>query len=354
MKKIFTLNLCILLLLLISCSDNSDNGVSDPIDPNASWLIPQSEVFDGGPGKDGIPSIDNPQFTNVPSVDFMDDDELIVTILQGTVSRAYPHKILDWHEIVNDEMGNALIALNYCPLTGTGMAWDRQIDGQETTFGVSGLLYNSNIIPYDRSSDSNWSQMENLCVNGERKGATPEYYTTVEMPYGLFKELYPDGWVMNLETGFERNYATYPYGSYRTNSQLIFPVNNSDDRFSLKKRVLGVITDSETKAYTFESFSGDAIQVVEDMVGLEEIVVVGSEGLNFMTAFNRTFNGNTLSFTPLQNQYPAVMIDNEGTSWDALGVGIEGPNRGLRLTPPINYIGYWFAWAAFNPDILVY
>ncbi|MEM6806653.1 MAG: DUF3179 domain-containing (seleno)protein, partial [Bacteroidota bacterium] len=148
----------LLILLLLPFIFSCREGGSD------DWLVPQDEVFDGGPGKDGIPSIDEPRFIDADAANFISENDLVVGYADGNEAKAYPHVILDWHEIVNDETNNFPHAIVYCPLTGSATGWERTIDGKKTTFGVSGLLYNTNIIPYDRETDSNWSQMSLKCV----------------------------------------------------------------------------------------------------------------------------------------------------------------------------------------------
>ena len=197
---------------------------------STEWLIPVNEVRDGGPGKDGIPSIDKPKFTDVASVNYLADDDLVFAFRVDNEIHVYPHRILDWHEIANDEVGGFPIAINYCPLTGTGMGWDRIIDGKETTFGVSGLLYNSNIIPYDRKTDSNWSQIRLECVNGELSGTKPVIHQLVETTWATMRAMYPEAQVLTLETGFSRDYNRYPYGAYREQENLFFPVSRTDGR----------------------------------------------------------------------------------------------------------------------------
>jgi hypothetical protein len=170
-------------LLMAACGVSDDNislpntppGGNNPGSSN-EWSIPREQVLDGGPGKDGIPSIDQPQFTSASAVGFLDPDDLVLGIKVGEEVRAYPHPILDWHEIVNDQVADRFVAITYCPLTGTGVAWNRELDGAVTTFGVSGLLYNSNMIPYDRESDSNWSQILLESVNGQRLGQSIETF----------------------------------------------------------------------------------------------------------------------------------------------------------------------------------
>ncbi|MEM8528113.1 MAG: DUF3179 domain-containing (seleno)protein [Bacteroidota bacterium] len=164
--KLKYLNLIALLVLFYACEKES---VPDT-ESEGNWLIPQNEIRDGGPGKDGIPSIDNPEFVAVNDIDFLSEDDLVVGVKVGAEIRAYPHLILDWHEIVNDQLEDLSLALNYCPLTGTAIGWKSKIDGKVTTFGVSGLLYNTNLMPYDRLTNSTWSQMRLDCVEGELQG----------------------------------------------------------------------------------------------------------------------------------------------------------------------------------------
>jgi len=239
MKKALFLFCTLGLLLSYSCKKSQDSN----------WLIPSDKVEDGGPGKDGIPALDNPNFISSEEVTYLNDSDLVLGLKVGNTVRAYPIPILDWHEIINDEIEGKQIAIVYCPLTGTGIGWDRMVNGNLTTFGVSGLLYNSNIIPYDRSTDSNWSQMLLKAVNGELIGMGIDTYTLFETEWGLWKEMYPEAEVVSTDTGHARNYNSYPYGSYRTDNRLIFPVTDSDDRRTLKDRVLGVIIDEQAKLY---------------------------------------------------------------------------------------------------------
>ena len=152
-------------VFLTACGGGGAN--SGPISPSASnWLIPVDEVIDGGPGKDGIPAIDAPRFQPISLNVDSDPDGLIVGVLLDGEAKAFPRDILNWHEIVNDRTGQTPMILNYCPLTGTGMAWYADPTATRQTFGVSGLLYNSNLILYDRETDSNWSQMLEMSVEG--------------------------------------------------------------------------------------------------------------------------------------------------------------------------------------------
>jgi hypothetical protein len=164
------------LLLINGCSKDSLNSNNSNNNTSTEWLIPRNQVLDGGPGKDGIPALQNPVFISANEATYLSDNDLVLGFVDGEDARAYPHSILDWHEIVNDDINNESVAVIYCPLTGTGIGWDRVVKGKKTTFGVSGLLYNSNIIPYDRDTDSNWSQLLLQSVNGTLSGAIANTY----------------------------------------------------------------------------------------------------------------------------------------------------------------------------------
>jgi len=359
-----TLSAGALALLLASCSKDEESTVlpgrpapSPNPNPNG-WLIPADRVVDGGPGKDGIPSIDNPQFSPVAGIDFLQPTDLVLGIAIDGDIRAYPHPILDWHEIVNDVIGNTAVAVTYCPLTGTGIGWDRRIDGQLTTFGVSGLLYNSNLIPYDRASDSNWSQMLLKSVNGSLTDTDIETWHLVETTWTTWREMFPDSRVLNLNTGFQRDYSRYPYGSFRTNHDfLLFAVEPDDSRLPRKERGLGVLVDAASRFYSLESFDATGVKVVEDALGGVELVLAGSKAGNFLVAYQRRLADDALlTFGPADDAGPpsAIMTDNEGNQWNLFGEAIAGPRQGERLEPVNSFMGYWFAWGAFYPGIEIY
>ncbi|MGB1242157.1 MAG: DUF3179 domain-containing (seleno)protein [Chitinophagales bacterium] len=224
------------------------------------WSVPTSLVLNGGPGKDGIPALENPEMLNLEEADYVGEEDLVIGFKSGNTIRAYPHHILDWHEIINDDLEQTNIAITYCPLTGTSIGWDRNVDGNLTTFGVSGRLYNTNLIPYDRATDSNWSQMRLDCINGELKGTKIKTHALVETTWAAWKEMYPQTEVASTNTGHVRLYGTYPYTNrdgddYRyDNDFLIFPITYEDTRLPQKERVLGVIVGGKAKVYRFEAF----------------------------------------------------------------------------------------------------
>ena len=345
-------------MLLQGCEDepfSSGNSSSSGSKNQESWTIPLDEVFDGGPGKDGIPALTEPESIPAGDADYLSDEDLVLGFVVGNEARAYPHHILDWHEIINDHVTGANISVTYCPLTGTGIGWNREVNGTVTTFGVSGLLYNSNLIPYDRSTNSNWSQIRLDCVNGELKGTDVETFPLVETTWKTWKEMYPSTRVVSTNTGYNRSYGRYPYGGYRTEHDLlIFPVSNMDDRLPTKERVHGILFQGSVRIYTFKDFD-DGVTVINDNLQGGNVVVMGNNKDNFIVSFlNDPGDGTTLSFSPLEDRYPIVMTDEEGNMWDVFGRAVTGPRTGSQLRPISSFMGYWFSFATFYPDLSIY
>ncbi len=347
MKSIAYLIFTLMIFVLTGCDDSS----TDSADVSGAWLIPKDQIFDGGPGKDGIPALINPQFSTASSTSYLKNNDLVLIMKIGGEIRIYPHPILDWHEIINDEINGTKFALTYCPLTGTGIAWDRVINGKETTFGVSGLLYNSNLIPYDRASNSNWSQMKLLSVNGSLLGTFANTFTVIETSWLTAKQTFPNAKVVSTSTGYSRSYGTYPYGDYKTNNGLlIFPVSPDDSRLPRKERVLGVLSNGEATAYRFQE-NGANIDLFSDNIGGKEITVVHSKSRNFITAYqNELEDGTVVTLSALQNEFPIVMTDSDANKYNVFGEITEGPQQGKKLKSVTSMIAYWFAWAAFYPN----
>lgn len=360
-STIVLLSLIVLgFLLLTSCNTTSSNSVGNFSDQN--WLIPVNEVVDGGPGKDGIPSVENPSFTSVNQVDYLQDDRLVIGVKINNELRLYPHQILDWHEIINDTIGDEHYSLTYCPLTGTGIAYDREINSEVNEFGVSGLLFRNNLIMYDRNTDSNWSQMQLRAVNGNLSGKEGETIQVVESTWETWKNMYPEAKVMTTDTGFSRNYQGFAYGrGYLTdNNSFIFQPKRDDRRLPNKTIVHGVIEDefrgesTVLRIYPIQNLK-DNVQVINETFRSRNIVFAGSSedqiGVSFI---NATEDGSSLTFEPVQGDLPIIMEDNEGNQWNIFGKAVSGPRAGERLTPTKSYNGYWFAFADFYPNSCIY
>ena len=327
----------------------TDPPATSTDDDDEEWLIPRERVVDGGPGRDGIPAIDNPIFLRADRVGGS-ARKLVVGYRAGSEVKAMPHDILDWHEIVNDTLAGEPIALTYCPLTGSALLWKSSTTARNPTFGVSGLLYNSNLIPYDRETDSHWLQMLVQSVEGPRAGDVPEVLPVVETTLGTWREMYPDSQLLTRQTGYDRDYDEYPYRTYRTDGNLLFDVEPLDMRMQIKTRVLGVWAGDAARAYRIDDF-GSGITVHNDMIGDIPIVVAGSAEKNLAVAFRRTLeDGTVLSFGPASAPLPAIVTDDEGNTWDVFGEAIDGTRLTERLPLVESHIAFWFAWGAFHPD----
>ncbi|MCH8904620.1 MAG: DUF3179 domain-containing protein [Bacteroidetes bacterium] len=345
-RLLFTSTLC--FIVLFSCSQPSKYVQSE-------WSITADEILDGGVDKDAIPALEEPELVKVPEVGFLKDDDLVIGISFGNESKAYPHSILYWHEIINDELEDVAICINYCPLTGTGMSWNRMIDGELTTFGVSGLLYKSNLLPYDRATESHWTQMGLESCNGERRGKKAETQMVIETTWKTWKTSFPGSTIVTPNTGYKRDYFAYPYQDYRTNhNYMIFKVKPKDDRLPAKERVHGVIRKGVAKVYRFSSFQ-DGIVLIKDRFMGQEIILAGSTNDNFIVSFHaRLEDGTGVKLQAVQDQLPIILEDSQGTQYDMFGYAVFGPNKGQRLKPTTSFMGYWFAWGAFYPGLEIF
>lgn len=346
-------------MTIVACAAGDTNETSDGSGGNGSngtsldgpWLIPKSEVRDGGPGKDGIPSIDNPKFINANEVGFLDDDDLVVGILNENTARAYPHEVLDWHEVVNDKINNDYVTINYCPLTGTAFGWKSESNGEKTSFGVSGLLYNANLILYDRNTDSNWSQLRLQAVNGELIGKEPQLIPVIETSWKTWKTLYPNTKVLSTDTGFSRNYGVYPYGAYKTNhAYFVFQPAILNSALPNKERVLAIINNGKSKVYQFSKFING--KVIKETFEGTDYLIVGNEDM--IVPFKLTDTFSTLDFSYDFNNSETFFKDNEGNRWNVFGTAISGPRVGDTLTPAKSVASFWFAIATFYPNPEIY
>ncbi len=356
-KKILTIVFSMLLIISCSSSDASadqNNQLPSGGEPNNSneWLYPIAEIRDGGPGKDGIPSIDAPNFTTADQASpVLSDDLLVIGIKVENETRAYPHYILDWHEIVNDDVNGVEVAASLCPLTGTSIGWSRIVNDNLTTFGVSGKLYNNNLIPYDRATNSNWSQVGLQCINGSLIGQRPDLVTVLETTWGVWKTMYPDTKVMTSNTGFSRNYGVYPYGDYRTNnSYLIFPLTINDNRIPAKERVHSIIEDDKAKVYKFNTFGNG--NTLRDVYQGKDILLIGDN--TTIVSFELDGPSGSLDFEYDYNGSEGFFKDNEGTIWNVFGEAISGPGQGNILKPTASFIAYWFSIGAFYPNAEIF
>ncbi len=311
-------------------------------------IIPLDKIKGGGPPKDGIPSIDNPQFTDVSNANFMSDSDTVIGLHINGESKAYPLFILVWHEIVNDTIGGTPVSVTYCPLCYTNQVFERIINGEEVEFGTSGKLYNSNLLMYDRLTDSYWSQALGTAVTGELTG-----YDLTLVPFDVitwndWKTIYPDTLVLTTDTGHIRSYATDPYGNYYTEPNIIFPVDHRDDRMHPKEIIIGFNQDNIYKAYKQNDIESSV--VINDFIGDAPLLLVSLFSQN-SRAFDRNVDGEILDFQYVDGKIIDVQTNSE---WNYSGLSVSGIYDGRQLDRIPIEPGFWFEWVAFHPNTLVY
>jgi len=341
----------LLVLVLIACEGSDPTGTPANVTPQQVWLIPTNQVFDVL-GRDGIPSLSNPELLIVSQVDFLSDSELVIGLYDGINAFAFPHQILDWHEIINIRFSRTMVAITYCPLTGTGIGWPQEIENLATEFGVSGLLYNNNLIAFDRATQSNWSQISLKAVNGPLIGTEMPTFQLVETNWSTWKAMYPETLVVSTDTGWDRPYGLYPYGDFRTNNNnLFYPLSIDDPRLARKERVHGILMDGKAKVFRFSSFDVNN-SLITDTFQQQDIIVVGNRS-DFIVSFLATLPDGSKPNLSAINEGRAIITDDQGNKWDIFGFPVSGPLQ-MPLEATQSFMGYWFAWGAFYPEPVIY
>ena len=246
MRLSLTLALVILLAVPAWTQISKYNGFDI-----SNSLIPKDDILSGGPPKDGIPAILHPKFEEANEAKWLNDDDLVSGFTYNGVKRAYPLRILVWHEAVNDRIGDLPFLVSYCPLCGSTLIFNREIGGKEYKFGISGLLYQSDVLFYDRETQSLWSQLEMKSVSGKMAGTDFIVLPSTLATWKEWREKYPDTLVLSRDTGFFRNYDRQPYSGYEESSTIMFPIKNKNNKFHPKEKVLVVFSGNRAKAYPF-------------------------------------------------------------------------------------------------------
>ena len=274
-------------------------------------LVPAKQILSGGPGRDGIPSLDYPAFIVARNADYLNEEDRILGIEVNGVARAYPIRILNYHEIVNDIVGGEAIVVTYCPLCGSGMAFNAEINNKSFEFGVSGLLYNSDVLLYDRQTGSLWSQILKTSVTGAMSGTR---LTAIPLSHTTWQDWYarhPTTDVLSPETGYRRNYRVDPYPGYSRSGKLYFPVQEESRLYSRKALVMGLEIDGEFKVYPFAELQKGSGRFTDEFNGTRFEVLYDSA-----------------------NETARILAEN----------GNEIPTL----------MAFWFAWYAFHPDGDIY
>lgn len=345
-----------------SPSEEVPSALDDPTaDGLPGPLVDVDRLIPGGPPPDGIPAIDRPRFLRGADITFLDPGEPVLALEIGGEARAYPVQLLIWHEIVNDTVGGIPVAVTYCPLCNSALAFDRRAAGRVLDFGVSGLLYNSDLVMYDRQTRSLWPQIDGRAVAGALTGTELTPYAVTTLTWAEWWQAHPDGWVLSRDTGHQRDYGRNPYVGYDTpgGDPFLFDAE-ADPRLPPKTRVLALHEEGDAVAVVLDQLATD--RVLEIDLGGRAVVLLARPGLISALdtpvladgrqvaatgAYQPVVDGRRLTFTADGGQFVDAQT---GSRWNLLGQAIDGPLRGRRLTAVQHVDTFWFAWAAFQPD----
>ena len=341
------------LALLAACGGGGTDA------PQLDCLLPSEHLYPGGPPRDGIPALTNPDIVEARNASpFVRDFERVLGIVVNGVARAYPFGVLWLHEIANDTLGGEPVLVTYCPLTGSGIAFDPTVDGEVRNFGVSGLLFENNLMMFDRRTNSLWGQMFHQARCGPATGSELTRIPVVETTWLRWSEMYPNSTVLTTNTGFDRPYGQYPYGDYNipNNAGLLFPSTAFSAERAPKELVLGILNGATAKAYPFGELSarGDVL-AINDMVGDLPVLVTYLTLRATAMAFDRRVNGQLLTFSVADSDLLTVTDAETGSTWSATGEAIAGPLLGAQLSQiPDAYIVFWFAWAIYHSNTEIF
>lgn len=318
--------------------------------------VPYQEILPGGPPKDGIPAIDRPRFVSVTDADaWLKPVEPVILLQIGEDVRAYPLQILIWHEIVT-----------FCPLCNTAIVFECTVDGKVLDFGTTGRLRYSNLVMYDRQTETWWQQAEGRAIAGELTGAQLEFRPASIIGWLEFKTAYPQGQVLSRDTGYTRSYGRNPYAGYDdvNNPPFLYRGPATPGVLPPVARVLAVDLNGQAVAYPYDVLQ--KAQVVNDAIGGTNIVVLWEPGtasaldagtvadgrdVGAANAYERNLEGQSLTFAVDGSR----IIDKEtGSEWNVLGQAISGKLTGKQLKPVVSVNHFWFSWAAFKPETKVY
>ena len=328
--------------------------------------VSYNEILSGGPPKDGIPAINNPRFVSIAEADsWLRPLEPVVLLEINGEAKAYPIQILTWHEIVNDVLGGEPVTVTFCPLCNTAIAFERTVNGEVFDFGTSGRLRLSNLIMYDRQTETWWQQASGNAIAGKLTGTQLGFLPAQLVSWEDFKANFPDAMVLSKETGFSRSYGNNPYAGYDDiNSSPFLFSGPTDGKLPAMTRVLTVDLDGEAVAYTFDQLAAE--WVLNDTVAGQPVVVIwelgtesafqsgfpgGYEDVGTAASFSAVVDGETLTF---RVDGAKVIDENTGSSWNILGEAVDGPLAGTRLEPIVSVNHFWFSWAAFRPETRIY
>lgn len=358
-----------LLLAGSACAQDIDPIAATRSDWKTDWdrrAIDLDELKAGGPPKDGIPSIDDPAFVSAESArEWLGGREPVIALAIGEEARAYPLQILTFHEIVNDVLAGVPVAVTFCPLCYSAVAFERTVDEDTLTLGVSGLLRHSDLVMFDRRTESLWQQVTGEAIVGRYTGTRLERLPAQIISFEQFQENYPAGVVLSRETGHDRPYGRNPYVGYDDVDRPPFMYDGpTDERLPPMEKVVAVEVDGKFKAYPHR-ISRER-RVIHDDIGDRPIVVFHDQGavsaleagevasgreIGSTGVFDRRLDGKTMHFDYEDGRF---MDRATGSTWTVAGRAVSGPLTGEQLERLHHGDYFSFAWFAFRPETEVY
>jgi hypothetical protein len=329
----------------------------------ARHSVPLTSILPGGPGRDGIPPVDHPRYVSIATAArFLAPSEPVIVASIDGRARAYPLQILVWHEIVNDTLANVPIAVTYCPLCNSAIVFDRRAAGRTLTFGTTGNLRNSDLVMWDRQTQSWWQQFDGQAIVGTLTGQRLTALDSQTLSFADYRASYPNGDVLSRKTGFDRPYGQNPYAGYDTvpSSRPFDYGGRLDPRLPPVERVESITVGSDTAVAPFDALrrhpvtaatvGGVRAVVLFDprvLSPLDASAIADSRSVGSAAAFDRRLGSRTLEFRAAGT---GMMSDVEtGSRWDITGRAITGPLRGAQLRRLRDLNAFWFAVAAFVP-----
>ncbi len=372
--RLIILSSCFILLAIYWLLMKSSVLAGSDIRKNLEWpktdfsnrIVDLEEIHSGGPPKDGIPAIDNPRFLSIEEVNhWLNGKEPVIALEISNDIRAYPLQIMIYHEIVNDVVGGVPVSITFCPLCNATIVFDRRVNDQILDFGTTGKLRMSDMVMYDRQTESWWQQFTGTGIVGDFAGSILKQITASIISFDDFRTAYPDAKVLSRRTGYLRPYGKNPYRGYDNIGDLPFLFHDeTDNRLPAMERVIFIRHNGKQRLYPFSVFKDKP--VINDEIGGLSVVVISKQGtlsvldeskivdsrlIPSVTAWSRKLENSVLNFEFSENE---IKDRETGSSWDILGRAVKGPLAGKSLNKIDSGIHFAFAWLAFNPDSEIY
>ena len=331
---------------------------------NAS--VSMQDILSGGPPRDGIPPVDSPRFISIDEADsWLEDTQPVVVYSQGDSARAYPVQILMFHEIVNDEVDGVPVAVTFCPLCNASIVFERNVKGRVLDFGTTGRLRNSDLIMYDRQTESWWQQFTGNGIIGEYNKVKLTQLPSQLVAYSTFKQAFKKGEVLSRDTGHRRPYGQNPYRGYDSiDSDPFLFRGDIDPRLPAMERVLSIPDGDHTQLVPLSAVA--EMPVINLTIQTQPVVVLAATSANSAldegsisesriipaaAAFVALVDGRSLSFIQSEER---VLDEQTGSTWNAFGQAVDGELAGRQLVQVDKGVHFAFAWLAFDPDAQIY